>query len=326
MMVAIGITAIVMAISLSIFMSQYGTYRKGRGVKQVQETGQSTIDFLKSGLMEAGWSVRPNMAFYFEDGGSGAPDRIWTNDTTIVNLTDTVGRKRMLDFYCAGGLKIASGSGGQSITLSDPQGGNASGLVNFYNQGGTNPAEFVGGVYQYVISDGKYDKVAKVVTADGDSLSLDVDLLGSYVAPAIYYCVDTGSDDCHPAGATETLVLRRSDRSSEGLHPVIENVVDLQVAYRMGGNWYGASGCAESGSGSGFCTANPFEPTRVTLIRVSIVTRGSDLVPDRKYDSSYCRPALENRTAASRGSTECGYIYRTYTILIQPRSTGPLYQ
>lgn len=327
MMVAIGITAIVMAISISIFVAQYSNYKKGQSVKEVQEAGQGSIDFLKTDLMEAGWSVRPDMAFYFEDGGSSAPDRIWINDTSIVKLTDTVGKARLLNKYCAGGLKIASGSGSQSLTLSDPgQGTTTSELVNFYMQSGTNPAEFIGGISQYAISDGKYDKVAKVVTASDDNLSLDTDLLGDYVAPAIYYCVDTGTSECHPSGTTETRVLRRSDRKTNGLQPMIEDVVDLQVAYKMGDNWYGLTGCSESGAGSGFCTASPFQPTRTTLIRVSVMTRGTQYLPDRKYDPAYCRPALENRTAASRGSAECGYIYRTYTVLVQPRSTGPLYQ
>jgi hypothetical protein len=146
---------------------------------------------------------------------------------------------------------------------------------------------------------------------------------GSFVTPAIYYCVDNGADGaCNPINATndsgttaddwnEDWILRRSDRDSQGRQALADNVVDLQVAYRDDTGWH----C----DGVGSCPANIFDPSKVQLIRVTLVMRSKHLVVDEGH-AGYCRPLVENRAAAVAGSDECGYRYRTYTVQVHSRN------
>jgi hypothetical protein len=106
-----------------------------------------------------------------------------------------------------------------------------------------------------------------------------------------------------------------------------ENVVDMQIAYQdVNNNWYGEAGCVGAGAGANFCGFSPFDPKQIQLIRLSIVIKGKAYQGDRVNDPLYCRPALENHTGAALGSSECGYVYRTYTAVIQPRNAGPQYK
>lgn len=322
MMVAIGITAIVMAMTIPIFVSQYGNYTRGRNVRQTQQAGQEVIEILRADLMHAGWSVLPTMAFFFQDGGLGGSDAIVLNDTGIINLDRNPGlRSLLIAGDCAGGARFLL-NGGNSLTLSTGLDLNSDGKE-----------DFIGARRQYVISNSTnpLNKVTYITSAtDGAHalLGLDGTLGGNYVAPAIYYCVDDGTNGTNCSGdPTPSFVLKRSDRSSGGRSPMAENIVDLQVAYQdSGGFWYGAAGC----SGSGFntkdlCSRNPFDPTQIALIRLSIVSRSPQRDLSRKSDPYYCRPTVENHPAAGVGGDDCGYVYRIYTMLIQPRSTGPLY-
>lgn len=334
LMVAIAITSVVMAMSISLFISQKTSYEHEKSIKEAQESGQAATEAVKTNLMEAGWSVRPEMAFFFEDGGAGGSDRIYINDTSIVNVTATSASGIPLllaSDNCSGCRKIMSGSGSSSIGV---------GRLDIDDQeddGDATGADFVGGVSQYVIScdaDSKTVKtpeIAKINNTGGTQLSLDRPISGTHVAPVVFYCADADGTDasCHPStGPTSTItaVLRRSDRSTGALQPMVENVVDLQVAYQdTGGNWYGAAGCGASGLGAGFCSRSPFEPLLISLIRISVVTQSRSRMLDQINNSRYCRPALENHAGAVLGSSQCGYVYRTYTALVQPRSTGPMY-
>ncbi|HOV86586.1 MAG TPA: hypothetical protein PLM79_09505 [Syntrophobacteraceae bacterium] len=323
MMVAIGVTSVIMILSISIFMSQNKSYVRSKNVKEVQESGQMMVEILKRDLMEAGWSVLPQMAFHFEDGGATGSDRIYVNDSSLIDLSVATNRANMIGGDCAGGQRIVSGAGTSNVTIgrldvNDDEGdGDSSG-----------DPDFLAGVFQFVISDATTNSIAKINTiTSGPQLGLDRNLSGTHVAPAVYYCVDNGDAQCRPTGSTEQRVLRRSDRTTGGRQPMMENVVDMQVAYRdRNGNWYGAAGCAGTGVGAGLCAMDPFDPRQVAIIRLTLVTRGADSVEGRIYDPAYCRPAVENRTAAASGSAECGYVYRTYSAMIQPRNSGPLYQ
>lgn len=331
MMIAIGITVIVMAMSLSIFTSQFGSYNRGKNVKEVQQSGQEVIGVLKSDLMQAGWSVSPRMAFFFQDGGANGTDTIVLNDTSIISLAnDPAARALVLAMNYPGGTTM-----GNSGTSSIP--------VPALDLNGDLADDFVSAASQYVISDGTLwtQKVAMINTIAGNTLQLASSLTGTMVAPAIFYSSVNG-------------ILNRSDRSTGGLLPMVENVVDLQVAYKdnndaacVGNNqaacdaapgcgwlnggctgyWYGKPNCAGQGSGSGgagtggFCTLSPFDSGLVTLIRVGVITRSSGVVDGSLQNLNYCRPALENRAAAVAGSaTDCGFVYRTYSAVIQPRS------
>ena len=340
MMVAIAITFIVMAMSTSIFMSQYKSYNRGKNVKEAQQSGQEVIGLIKSDLMEAGWSVSPRMAFYFQDGGAvNGSDTIVLNDTSIISLAnDPNARALVLGSNYPGCAAIINNTPSSSIN------------VSLLDIDGDLTSDFLPGRQQYVISDGTVvgQKIARITTIAGNTVNLASNLTGTMVAPGIFYCVDEPSNALCSSG-TATYELRRNDRHVFGRQPIAENVVDLQVAYKDNndsacsanvnpndcdaasgcgwlnnqctGYWYGKAGCAGQGNGPGFCTLSPFDSGQVTLIRISVVTRSANLVDGSRMNPSYCRPAVENRTAAALGSqTDCGYVFRTYSAVIQPRS------
>lgn len=310
LMVAVAVTGLVMALSLGIFTGQIRSFKKGQETKEIQETNNECLDFLKRELAQAGWSVKPESAFYFIDGGNSAADEIVINDTTLISLDSQngTGIRLMTEGNGWGGCaEIVGGSGTQSVTVSRVD----------INEDDTD--DFKAGATHYVISDltslvPGVNKVARITSSAANPLVLDRNLGGSYVAPAVYYFLDTGQ------------ILKRSDRSSGGAQPFAANVVDLQVAYRdRDGNWYGVSGCSGVGVGPGggnpYCSMSPFDPYPINLIRVTLVTRSADPVGVQN-DLNYCRPAVENRTSATIGSSECGFVYRNYTVTIRPRNTN----
>ncbi len=311
LMVAIAITGVVMTLSLAIFTGQTRSFKRGQETKEIQETSNLYLDFLKRDLAQAGWSVRPEMAFYFKDGGNSTADEIYVNDTTLIDLDSQngTGIRLMTEGNGWGGCaEITSGSGTASVTVSRLD----------INEDDT--YDFKANVTHYVISDltslvPGVNKVARITSSAANPLVLDRNLGGSYVAPAVYYFVDGTSH-----------ILRRSDRSSGGAQPFAVNVVDLQVAYRdMSGNWYGVSGCAGTGvgpgSGSPYCSMDPFDPYPINLIRLTLVTRTPNPVGVHN-ELKYCRPAAENRSGASLNSNECSFVYRSYTVTIRPRNTA----
>jgi|WetSurMetagenome_2_1015567.scaffolds.fasta_scaffold05061_6 type II secretory pathway pseudopilin PulG len=321
LLVAVGVTSIVATLSIAIFVSQLSHYERGKSVKLTQESGQTAIELMKSELMQAGWSVMPEMAFFFEDGGAGGTDRVYMNDTRLIDLNMPAERRHMILEDCPGGQLITAGNNStsprvQKLDIDDDE-----------SDGDATGADFVAGITQYVISNDGALKIARITgVSGGNQLSLDRVIGGTYLAPAVFYCADDGNPLCNPAGS-EQGVLRRSDRDSSGRQPIAENVVDLQIAYQdVNNNWYGQAGCAGVGAGPNFCGFSPFDPKQIQLIRVSVVSKGTALQADRLNDPLYCRPALENHSAAALGSNECGYVYRTYTTVLQPRNAGPNYR
>jgi type II secretory pathway pseudopilin PulG len=344
MLIAIGITAIVMTMSVSIFVSQFGSYNRAKNVKESQRSAQEVLGLIRSELLEAGWSVLPEMAFSFQDGsitGTGA-DMIVVNDVRLITLVNSSNVKYMRSLLmtedCPGGAPITGGQGTASITVQ---------TVDMDNDG--NPDFSSVGGSRYVIFDSDVPKTAVMTSVAGNAITLSAAsaLNAKFVAPGIYYCVDdTTNPQCLPA-STIRYVLRRSDRESFGLQPMAENMIDLQVAYkdnndaacnmatqilcdaspgcewfngRCTGYWYGKRSCAGQGSGPGnFCALSPFKPEQISLVRLTVVTRSSNVVDASRTNPSYCRPAVENRNAAAVGSADCGFLYRTYSTVIQPR-------
>lgn len=303
LMVAVAITAVVMTISVGIFVNQYKSYRSGHAVKSSQSDNQKAIDMVKDDLALAGWSVSPSLAFYIRDGGANAPDDIYVNDPSLIpvdlgNSTKTTRTTQrlvhMVDSDCAACGRYA----GQTLqTTLD------------------------------IDEDGQNDlKDLPVVIVWNDSTSqATVDSTNSagnlataasgrvWATPAIRYCVDNGdvANNCTPSGSSETLVLRKHSKHTGGRQAMAEDVVDLQVVYQDdGNNTYGNSGCST-------CQMASFNASKIKWLDVSIVTRSRDRVRSMQ-DAGSCRPAVGNRQGASYGSDECGYEYRTYTTRITP--------
>lgn len=322
LLVALAVTALVMAAAVGVFSSQHRNYVRNRSEKEVIQDTANVVRVLQRDLLEAGWAVDRKMAFLVKDGGSGSPDRIILND---VDLIDPVRHAdRLLEAAACPGCLAISSVTWSTVIVTDPWDSSPY-AEDVMDINGDNETDFFdNGTYFFVITDaqGLDNKTASVESVSGTSLTVSGSLAGTLIAPAIYYCVDTGVSACHPAGSQETFVLRRSDRRTEGqLLPVADNVVDLQVAYQdEAGYWYGEAGCSGKGVGASKCERSPFDPSRIRLIRLSVVLRSPTKDKDRLTDPSFCRPTVENRSAGT-GADECGYYYKVHTLVIHPRNT-----
>lgn len=300
LMVAVAITTVVMSISIGIFINQYKSYRSGHAVKNSQSDNQKAIDMLKDDFALAGWSVRPELAFFVRDGGNNAPDDIFVNDPSLIpvdlgNSTKTTRQLvNMVDRDCASCGRYVDQV--LQATLD----------INEDNQNDLNNIPVV------IVWNDTTSQASVNSTNSGGNLATAIS--GQIQAtPAIRYCVDNGdvANNCTPSGSSETLVLRKHSQHTGGRQAMAENVVDLQVVYQDdGNNTYGNNGCST-------CQMASFDASKVKWFDVSIVTRSRDRVRSTQ-DAGSCRPATGNRQGASYGSDECGYEYKTYTTRITP--------
>lgn len=337
LMVAIGVTLMVMALTVSIFTGQYKSHIKRGDVNEIQESTPPAIELLKRDLMSAGWSVRPEMGFYFEDGGSNGSDRIYVNDSTIIDENHSGEISKFMKEECSGCLQ--TGVLNHLLRLDTDTETAKLDIDDEEDDDDASGKDFVKSVYQFIITSSSEHRVVRlgdilfenwygvpVLYNTADTPSLVGLNPGTFVTPGIYYCVDDGnSSQCHPNESPSKWALRRSDKNSSGRQIIAGNVVDLQVAYRDedNGTWYGATGCQDRSDCSPADLATPiaFDSDKIDLIRVTLITRSAHRDKALTNNSTYCRPAVENRDAAAAGSEECGYTYRTYTIQIVPRNT-----
>lgn len=321
LMVSIGITLAVMTLTVSIFMGQYKSYVKRKDTNEITESTPPVAELLKRDLMLAGWSVRPEMAFFFEDGGTNGSDRIYVNDSTIIDEDHSDEISRFMKEDCSGCVQTDALNHLGKLDIDDEE-----------NDNDATGKDFVKSVYQYIMTSSSNHRVVRlgnilfeawygipVYYNTADTPQVVVLAADTFVAPAVFYCVDDGnSSQCHPSGDPSKWVLRRSDRTSDGRQPMAEKVVDLQVAYRdKAGTWYGAAGCEDRGD----CAPASFSSANMDLVRFTLVTRSSHRDKALSNNANYCRPAVENRAGASTGSAECGYTYRTYRVQVRPRNT-----
>lgn len=288
LLVAIAITSIIMAISIGIFISQYKSYRAGNAVKTSQADSQKAIDMLRDDFALAGWSVKPEMAFFIRDGNSTGPDEIYINDASLISIDPgnstktTASLVKMVDRDCAACAQY-QGTGALPSSSLDIDG-----------NGNTKEFETVPVIIWHIdtnqATSGKTDSSRNLTTAISNGM----------VTPAIRYSVNT-------ANAT----LGREARDTSGSQPMAEDVVDLQVVYQDdGNNTYGNSGCST-------CQMTAFDAGKIKRIDLNIVTRSRERTK-LPQDPTSCRPACGNRAAAAVGSAECGYEYRVHTTRITP--------
>ncbi len=337
LMVAIGVTLMVMGLTVSIFMGQYKSQIKRGDANQIQESTPPVVELLKRDLMLAGWSVRSDMGFYFEDGGSSGSDRIYVNDPTIIDEQHSNEISKFMKEECSGCLKTETLN--HMVRLDSDTETAKLDIDDEENDNDTTGKDFAKSVYHFIMTSSSDHRVVRLgdilfenwygipVLYNTEDTPAFVGLNpGTLVAPGIFYCVDDGSSSqCHPNGNPSQWVLRRSDRNSNGRQEIAKNVVDLQVAYRDENSltWYGTAGCEDRSdcSPTDLATPIPFDSSAIDLIRVTLVIRSAHRDRALANNPSYCRPAVENRDAAAVGSDECGYTYRTYTIQVVPRNT-----
>lgn len=290
LLVAIAITSIVMAISISIFVKQYESYRRGEGARTTQTDSQFAIEMLKEEISLAGWGVYPKMALCIEDGGTTDSDLIYLNDISVIDPTNSVKMLEMVDSACAACTTMSAGSNSTSyVTLTN----------------GTSAFSSIEPVLYWTSGTG-----LAATRTTGSNNGFAEPLTGT-VTPAIEYCADGGnSSRCMPSDTTERWTLRKFSHSTGGrMLAVASDVVDLQVTYSDGATEYCASGTA--------CPMAPFDASKIQWIRINVVTRSRDRTRPTTEAGS-CRPAVANRLAGTNATTDCGYDYRTYTTTIGP--------
>lgn len=297
LLVSLGIVAVVMGITIGIFVSQYKSYRGSRAAKTSQSDAQKAFSFIKEDIALAGWGVMPQMAFFFTDGGANQPDQVYVNDATLLgifsdNATKTANNLgKMVDSNCAA-CRTYSGTTGAGSTDID----------------GDGSSDFAG-IPVLVWPNG--DNATIRNTDSNGNLTIAVPT-GSLVTPAFHYCVDDGNAThaCYSSSQTAVhLTLRREGRDTGGaLQPMAENVVDLQLVYQDdGNNTYGTDANPQM---------SPFDPSKIKWVDLTIVTRSSERVRS-PADTSSCRPAAGNHQG-STASVDCGYEYRLYSTRITP--------
>ena len=223
LMISICITMLVATLSISIFTGQYKSYINKSDFNEIQESMLPVVELVKRELMEAGWSARPQMAFYFEDGGVNGSDQIYINDVNMirVSMKSTAGENKAIHLLedpdnalCA--TIIGKDSGEKSVTLKsdcgfqscdgdeDPLDVDGDGTRDL-----PDPSDDSG--HFFLITDSPTNKIARitgtVVSGNQATFSLDRELSGSLAVPAIHYRVDDGNNAaCDPDGAASRWV------------------------------------------------------------------------------------------------------------------------
>ena len=313
LMVALVITMIIGGISGAIFLAQHKSVLENESVFDVRAPAYAATELFKRDFSQAGYGVLDfssidhpkNSAFYIEDGGQSAPDKIYLFDGSYIQ-----DKELEKDIFSDVGYSSFHGTG-TNIMLDH---------LNL-DEGrdddcyGSNCNEFLGGIYQYIITNSTdpMKKVARIISINGNSLHLDKAVGGgtkkSLASPAVYYCLDVNGTDstCHPSKPNAKIkTLRRSNRSSGGRQSLASDIVDMQVAYKdKAGHWH----C--DGNVTNSCPMSPFIPGDITLIRITLISERKAVVTG---DNSTIR-AENGRLWRNRE-----YIYNPYTIVIRPRN------
>ncbi len=281
LLIVIFIMSLVTGAIYTVFKKQYWSSTRESNIIIAQENAQTILEIIRQDLMMAGWGLQNiDCSLYIEDGGNGNPDKLYINYWNLLDENDAWnGYFSDITFL---------GSGSSSITLSTFDLDN-DGTIDFTTN-------------MYIITNANSNKVAKISSLDSSNhtLNLSTNVDGSYLTPAIYYCLNCG-------GAGNDYILRRSDRNSGGLQPLAENIVDFQIAYSdRNGTWY----C----DGSANCPMSPFETKNISLVRVTVIARTKALGAMR--GSSRIVQAENGNTW---GTTNDGFVYRAYSITIAPK-------
>ena len=275
LLIAVTITVIITAGAYAIFVAQHKSYVKSSSVKEMQESAKAALEIIKKDINMAGYGLSDkNMAFCIIDGVNGRPDQLFLSYGTFLSDSD------ILNGYSSSTSIVSIGDTTVKLSTLDI---NGDGENDFKTH------------YALITDSTSVDTKAAIIkrVKTGNILKIKTPgtgLTGSNAAPANFFKVDTQNAE-----------LERNRQ------PLINHVVDLQVAYRdSNGTWY----C----DGTGPCPMNPFKPEDIDLVRVSIVLR-----TDRK-DFGWKimkKPGVENGKAG-RKSDE--YFYRVFTVYVSPRN------
>ena len=320
LLVAVGVTTIIMALSTLIFMSQYKSYRTSHAVKSTETDIQKAVEFVRDDMTLAGWGVKPQMAFFFVDGGANRPDQVYVSDISLMDANNTKQMRVLIDSgptECGGCRRYVD----STADTTDNPCSNSTKTYLIYDincNGDEKELKAPSGKRLPVLVWAQGSNATRVRETDDSGNLLNAGAGEKYVTPAVRYSVDNST--------TAAPSLLRWARDTSGAQPMAEGVVDLQVIYGdnstipaltsdylgngipMNGTRYGRAGCT---SGTN-CQMDSFDSSRISWVNLYVVTRSAE----RTNDPASCRPAIANRGAGN--ATTCGYAYRVYVSRIMP--------
>ncbi len=325
LMVTLLLFIVITGVIYNIAQVQLLNVSRGGSMFEARGPVYAALELMKRDISLAGYGVldltsenaTKALSLYIDDGGGNRPDYLFLFDGSFLSA-DEVAKDIFAELGKTRFSKLETDNKKIKVDAldldykTDVANWKLSGYDTSYGSDSSSPDywnEFKGNISQYIITN-SLDPTAKVAKIDSIDvtnkiLSLDSEVSGNFVGPAVFYCVDSDGTDanCHPDGG-EVEVLRKSARNTGGRQPVASKIVDMQIAYRdRSGAWY----CTDSSSS---CPMNPFYADQIELIRISLISRVG------KTDDNTTTVQAENGPVWGKD----GYAYKVYTIEVKPRN------
>ncbi len=282
LLIAMVISALLVAAMYSFFMTQQRTYAVQDNVADMQQNARMALLTLVHNVRMAGYGVPKFCALAPVNSTTGAdgifvsdPDRIQTLPASEV-------------FYAELNSDASQGATSITVTVTDIDGdGNDDFAANgaFIISDGTNT--------EGIVISNNYSAGSTTITfRSGYILQHSYSATNTRVVPAIFYNVDPTSHELRENG-----------------QPLALNIEDLQISYQdNNGNWY----CYDATH-----SAPPTDISSIRVVEVNVVARAA--VEDAK-ESNFRQPPLEDHTTSLNGPD--GYRRRTLTTRVHVRNLG----
>ncbi|MBW2040092.1 MAG: PilW family protein [Deltaproteobacteria bacterium] len=286
LLIAMVISALLVAAMYSFFMVQQRTYAVQDNVADMQQNARMSLITLVKNVRMAGYGV-PNSCALVPVNSSTGPDGIFVSDHTVIQtLPDSD------IFFAELNADVSSGATSITVTTTDIDG---DGNDDFF------------ATKALIISDGTNTEGMMISTnyatgnltipfASGYSLQHNYSAADTRVVPAILYNV-------------------QSNELRENNQPLALNVEDLQISYQDdGGQWY----CHDAAH-----TSPPTSISSIRVVEVNVVARTNvqdAVVQDAAAQAQFNQPPLEDHTTTLNGPD--GFRRRVLTTRAHVRNLG----
>lgn len=296
LMVALLISAILVAAVYAFFITQGRTYAVQDNVADMQQNTRVSLLTIVKNVRMAGYGVPAGCALY-PDNNTDRPDRIFVSDAAAIQSSPDSER-----FYAELTAGVGSGADALSVNTDIDNDGNddvifTSGDALIISNGTNTEAVEITAV--------NFDPATHIAAINcGDTLAHSYSASTARVVPAKWYEINEASWELRENG-----------------QPLALNIEDLQISYQDdNGTWY----C----TGQAGHQINP--PTNIASIRmveVNIVARTmmqDAVVEDAAASVQFNQPALEDHDNPVDLNGPDGYRRRVLTTRVQVRNLGGL--
>ncbi|RLB04962.1 MAG: hypothetical protein DRG83_03635 [Deltaproteobacteria bacterium] len=316
LLVALFISAILVAGIYSLFITQQRSYSVQDQVAAVQQDARAAITLMARELRMAGFLTGPGSSGGFTDGS----DTFSINgyNFAVVPSNSTNGPDSITVVFAAKELGEVESIGSGSVTLDRN-------VDNYFKTNGTlNPTKCY---VSFETLGGRIFRVTNVSTSQGKTILT----LSSFEPGEI----DIGEKVFGVKAITYTLnadhsELERNENTGGGAQAIagaageFEVVEDLQIAYQVEGvSYWTFDGVTETAKGEINDSTLPSDNTHIRLIRINLVVRTPREDPEEVKkppdQRSYYRPAVEDHPASN---TRDGHRRRILTTVVKVRNLG----